>query len=86
MNKLEQLFKEYNLYDKAIICSFFPSVIYQIKNKDAKILTGKIFIILKIFLGITWRRWFSSYADLECKIPRSNSIYITFLATIFDIM
>lgn len=41
MDKLEELFKEHNLYNKAIICSFFPNVVYQIKNKDPKILTGK---------------------------------------------
>ncbi|VDM70775.1 unnamed protein product, partial [Strongylus vulgaris] len=53
------LFEKYQLYDKAIVCSFFPWVVYFVKQGNQKILSG-----------LTWRRRFFSYKDLENTVPR----------------
>jgi hypothetical protein len=38
--QLEQLFLTYDLFDSAMVCSFYPSVIYRIKRHNKNILTG----------------------------------------------
>lgn len=59
VDQIANLFQKYNLYDKAIVCSFFPWVVYRIKKGDQKILTG-----------LTWRLKFWSYHDIENIRPR----------------
>ncbi|CAJ0596686.1 unnamed protein product [Cylicocyclus nassatus] len=56
---IDELFEKYKLYDKAIVCSFFPWVVYLVKQGNQKILSG-----------LTWRRRFFSYKDIENTIPR----------------
>ncbi|KAI6183303.1 Glycerophosphodiester phosphodiesterase 1 [Aphelenchoides bicaudatus] len=56
---LEHLFEKYQIYDSGIVCSFFPTVVYWIKRQQPQVLTG-----------LTWRRWFFSYSDLEAEVPR----------------
>lgn len=34
-------FEDYQLYNKAIVCSFYPWVIYKVKRASGGILTGK---------------------------------------------
>jgi len=43
------LFERYNLYNKAIVCSFFPTVVYRIKKENPNILTGGYFCLLNPF-------------------------------------
>ncbi|CAK5077518.1 unnamed protein product [Meloidogyne enterolobii] len=69
------LFERYNLYNKAIVCSFFPTVVYRIKKENPNILTG-----------ITWRRWFITYEDIEFTVPRSSSKLIFFISMILDVI
>jgi len=64
---LEYLFNKYNIYDTGIVCSFFPTVVYWIKRQQPQILTG-----------ITWRRWFFAYSDLEATIPRFKGTRLLF--------
>ncbi|TKR94096.1 hypothetical protein L596_008429 [Steinernema carpocapsae] len=75
-DRLAALFHELDLYDSAIVCSFFPSVIYRVKRTDQKILTG-----------LTWRRWFISYKDLEAKEPRFSGFkhYLTLVADVLHV-
>lgn len=75
IDQLEHCFEAFDLFDSAIICSFFPSVIYRIKRQNKNILTG-----------ITWRRWFISYQDLEWKIARFNSPIWHGIAMILDVL
>ncbi|CAI4220626.1 unnamed protein product, partial [Auanema sp. JU1783] len=56
---ISELFERYSLFDKAIVCSFYPIVVYRIKRLNPRIVTG-----------LTWRRKFFSYHDLENKRPR----------------
>ncbi|CAJ0596706.1 unnamed protein product [Cylicocyclus nassatus] len=56
---IDELFKKYQLYDKAIVCSFFPWVLYLVKQANHKILSG-----------LTWRRRLLSYKDAENTVPR----------------
>ncbi|KAH7724323.1 Protein T12B3.3 [Aphelenchoides avenae] len=72
--KLEELFAEHDIYDWGIVCSFFPSVIYRIKRHNPRILTG-----------LTWRRWFASFKDLEAKTPRYNGMS-HYLAVLIDVV
>ena len=53
------LFAKYNLYEKAVVCSFYPWVIYKVKKASPTIVTG-----------LTWRQGFFGYSDLEKKAPR----------------
>ena len=53
------LFEKYDLYDKAIVCSFYPWVVYRIKRGNQRILTG-----------LTWRQKYFSFHDVENKRPR----------------
>ncbi|WKY01692.1 hypothetical protein Q1695_015585 [Nippostrongylus brasiliensis] len=57
------LFERYKLYDKAIVCSFYPWVVYLIKQGNQKILSG-----------LTWRRKFFSYKDIENTCPRYTGL------------
>ncbi|VDO19479.1 unnamed protein product [Heligmosomoides polygyrus] len=57
------LFEKYHLYDKAIVCSFYPWVVYLIKQGNQKILSG-----------LTWRRKFFSYKDIENTLPRYTGL------------
>ncbi|KJH45546.1 glycerophosphodiester phosphodiesterase family protein [Dictyocaulus viviparus] len=58
------LFEKYDLYDKAIVCSFYPWVVYLVKQGNQKILSG-----------LTWRRKFFSYKDIENTLPRYTGLY-----------
>lgn len=75
VEQLEQLFVAHDLFDSAIVCSFFPSVIYRIKRQNKHILTG-----------LTWRRWFVSYQDLEWKKRRHTSPVWHTLAMAVDVL
>ncbi|KHJ88778.1 hypothetical protein OESDEN_11418 [Oesophagostomum dentatum] len=57
------LFEKYQLYDKGIVCSFYPWVVYLIKQGNQKILNG-----------LTWRRRFFSFKDIENTQPRYTGI------------
>ncbi|ETN71477.1 hypothetical protein RB195_011848 [Necator americanus] len=57
------LFEKYHLYDKAIVCSFYPWVVYLVKQGNQKILSG-----------LTWRRKFFSYQDIENTRPRYSGV------------
>ncbi|CAB3995962.1 glycerophosphodiester phosphodiesterase 1-like [Paramuricea clavata] len=35
---LKELFKKYNLYEKAVVLSFYPNVVYQVRKADPNIL------------------------------------------------
>ncbi|CAD5207335.1 unnamed protein product [Bursaphelenchus okinawaensis] len=59
VDQLEDIFARYDIYHLAIVCSFFPTVVYRLKRHSPKILTGQ-----------TWRRWFFSYKDLDATEPR----------------
>jgi len=72
---LAQLFKQYDIYQSGIVCSFFPTVVYALKSQQPNILTG-----------LTWRRWFFSYVDIEATIPRftgARHLLATLLDTIY---
>lgn len=71
---LEYLFEKYDIYDTGIVCSFFPSVVYWIKRQKPRILTG-----------LTWRRWFFSYSDLDASVPRFGGLRLLF-AKIVDVL
>jgi len=75
VSKLEELFEEHDLYDVGIVCSFFPTVVYRIKHHNPRILTG-----------ITWRRWFFSYQDIQCRSRRYTSMPLHWLAVGLDIL
>jgi len=44
---LKELFTRHQLYDKAMVCSFYPNVIFQVRRADPNILTA-----------LTWRKMF----------------------------
>lgn len=71
---LEHLFEKYEIYESGIVCSFFPTVLYSLKRHEPRILTG-----------LTWRRWFFSYADLEATKPRFSGARLL-LATGMDVL
>ncbi|KAI6181611.1 Glycerophosphodiester phosphodiesterase 1 [Aphelenchoides besseyi] len=71
---LEHLFEKYDIYERGIVCSFFPTVVYWLKRHQPKILTG-----------LTWRRWFFSYADLDATVPRFKGARLL-LATAIDVL
>ncbi|GMR62406.1 hypothetical protein PMAYCL1PPCAC_32601, partial [Pristionchus mayeri] len=54
-----KLFADYNLYNRAIVCSFYPWVIYKVKRASPGILTG-----------LTWRQHFFAFSDLDAQVPR----------------
>ncbi|PIO60503.1 hypothetical protein TELCIR_17999 [Teladorsagia circumcincta] len=68
------LFEKYNLYDKAIVCSFYPWVVYLIKQGNQKILSG-----------LTWRSKFFSYKDIENTLPRYSGL-VHYIFVLFDII
>lgn len=74
VEQIEELFECHDLFNSAIVCSFFPSVVYRIKRQNKRILTG-----------LTWRRWFVSYQDLEWKTPRYASPIWHGLAMALDV-
>ncbi|XP_068672701.1 glycerophosphodiester phosphodiesterase 1-like [Montipora foliosa] len=39
---LKNLFLSYQLYDKALVCSCYPTVIYQIRKTDPKVITALV--------------------------------------------
>lgn len=39
---LKNLFSSYHLYDKALVCCYFPSVIYQVRKVDPQIVTALV--------------------------------------------
>uniref|UniRef100_A0A914HY49 GP-PDE domain-containing protein n=1 Tax=Globodera rostochiensis TaxID=31243 RepID=A0A914HY49_GLORO len=45
VDKIGEVFEQYDLFDCALVCSFYPWVIYRIKRQNNRILTG-----------VTWRR------------------------------
>jgi len=71
---LEHLFEKYQLYDTSIVCSFWPTVVYWVKRQQPRILTG-----------LTWRRWFFSYSDLDATVPRFRNARLMF-AKFFDVI
>jgi len=71
---LEHLFEKYDIYSSGIVCSFFPTVVYWIKRQQSRILTG-----------LTWRRWFFSYSDLDATIPRFTGARLSF-AKLIDVL
>ncbi|XP_003741248.1 glycerophosphodiester phosphodiesterase 1 [Galendromus occidentalis] len=70
-----------SLYDKypslkneAIVCSFYPQLVYKVRSKRSEIVTALI-----------WRRNFVAYYDVEGKKPRfQNSPFRQFIAEILD--
>lgn len=40
MDQIDAIFEQYALYDSACVCSFFPAVVYRVKRRNARILTG----------------------------------------------
>lgn len=58
-----QDFEQYDLYRRAIVCSFLPWVVYKVKRSNPSILTG-----------LTWRRHFFSYSDLDGHKPRYKGL------------
>jgi len=74
VEQLNKLFDLYEIHDIGIVCSFFPIVVYRIKKLCPTILTG-----------LTWRRWFYSYTDLEGKIPRFSGP-AHYLAVLLDVL
>ncbi|GMT35592.1 hypothetical protein PFISCL1PPCAC_26889, partial [Pristionchus fissidentatus] len=54
-----KFFETYNLYQRAIVCSFYPWVIYKVKRASPGILTG-----------LTWRQNFFAFSDLDAQVPR----------------
>ncbi|KAK5976158.1 Glycerophosphoryl diester phosphodiesterase [Trichostrongylus colubriformis] len=68
------LFEKYNLYHQAIVCSFYPWVVYHIKQGNQKILSG-----------LTWRSKFFSYKDVENTLPRYSGI-MHYIFVLFDII
>uniref|UniRef100_A0A1I7WEQ9 Na_H_antiporter domain-containing protein n=1 Tax=Heterorhabditis bacteriophora TaxID=37862 RepID=A0A1I7WEQ9_HETBA len=73
---IANLFEKYQLYDKAIVCSFYPWVVHRVKQGNQKILTG-----------LTWRQKFFSYHDIENKRPRYSGIkhYVFVVIDIFHV-
>jgi glycerophosphoinositol glycerophosphodiesterase len=63
VRQIAELFEQYQLYDKAIVCSFFPNVLWRIKRGNQKIVTG-----------LTWRQKFFSYHDIENRRPRYTGL------------
>lgn len=39
---LKNLFSSYQLYDRALVCSYFPGVIYKVRKTDPKIITALV--------------------------------------------
>ncbi|KAE9553041.1 hypothetical protein FO519_003760 [Halicephalobus sp. NKZ332] len=74
VEQLNKLFDRYELHNIGIVCSFFPIVVHRIKKLCPNILTG-----------LTWRRWFYSYSDLEGKIPRFSGP-AHYLAALLDVL
>uniref|UniRef100_A0A1I8B5Z6 GP-PDE domain-containing protein n=1 Tax=Meloidogyne hapla TaxID=6305 RepID=A0A1I8B5Z6_MELHA len=64
------LFERYDLYNKAIVCSFFPTVVYRIKKENPNILTGG----------------FITYEDIEFTQPRSSSKLIFLISMVLDVL
>lgn len=73
--QIQKLFEDHDLFDSAIVCSFFPSIVYRIKRHNKHIMTG-----------LTWRRWFVSYIDLDWKNPRNKSPIWHHLAMVLDVL
>lgn len=73
--QIVSFFERYDLFDSAIVCSFFPMVIYRIKRRDRRILTG-----------ITWRRWLITYQDFDWTIRRHPSLHWHCLALLTDLL
>lgn len=74
VEQLNKLFDQYDLYHNGIVCSFFPIVVYRIKKLCPRILTG-----------LTWRRWFYSFADLASTVPRFSGP-AHYLAVVLDVL
>ncbi|CAJ0573159.1 unnamed protein product, partial [Mesorhabditis spiculigera] len=70
-----ELFTRFDLYDSAIVCSFFPWVVYRVKKADSRILTG-----------MTWRQKFFSYEDGEHTRPRFSWALQFYLAALLDVV
>jgi len=72
---LKSMYKKYPwLYENGIVCSFYPWLVYLIKQADPNILTGH-----------TWRRWAVTYSDCENTKPRFNGLW-HYLAVFWDIV
>ncbi|XP_054718618.1 glycerophosphodiester phosphodiesterase 1-like [Uloborus diversus] len=69
----EMFSKHKELYEHALVASFFPSFIYQLRRVDPKIVTA-----------LTWRPRFISYEDIPNGRPRSSSAWKTQLALAAD--
>jgi len=51
------------LYENAVVCSFYPWLVYQMKRADPRVMTGH-----------TWRRWALTYVDCENTVPRFKGL------------
>lgn len=71
-NVLKDLFSSYQLYDKAMVCSFYPNVIFQMRLADPTILTA-----------LTWRKQFIANKDYN-GLPRFNEWWKRLLAPMLD--
>lgn len=69
---LKNLFASHQLYDKAIVCSFYPNVIFQVRRADPNILTA-----------LTWRKMFISLTDY-CGPCRYKEWWKQLLAPLLD--
>ncbi|XP_035229139.1 glycerophosphodiester phosphodiesterase 1-like [Stegodyphus dumicola] len=65
--------KHKELYEMALVASFYPSFIYQLRRVDPKIVTA-----------LTFRPRFLSYTDIPNGRPRYDSTWKTQLALVGD--
>lgn len=69
---LKEIFSRYQLYDKALVCSFYPNVIFQVRRADPTILTA-----------LTWRKQFIANKDYE-GVSRYKEWWKCLLAPVLD--
>ena len=74
INQLSTLFEKYNLYEMGMIASFYPNIIYRIKQHNSHIITG-----------LTWKGWFWTRRYCKGKLFAYRSSMLHALVKIFDI-
>lgn len=68
---LKELFQKYNLYEKAIVLSFYPNVIYQVRKADPSILVAQ-----------NWIKYHMSYN--RDGTPKHSQWWMTMLTRTLD--
>ncbi|EDO48015.1 predicted protein [Nematostella vectensis] len=70
-NCLKDVFARYELYDKAMVCSFYPNVIFEVRRADPNILTA-----------LTWRK--HVIANRMDGVPRHKPLWLQLITPVLD--